>query len=233
MLLARFFKVHPGYLVDDPEGFHTELMSDVRVGEDQLDLWLISGAERFSRDPEVSRALLSLAKHEDSRKCLLLIESILDTPELADRLFEVLRPEPHAQPYGGKPYELGNILLLLLLCRLFVQPGLVPGRHRRICIFTCREACTATHRHAGARGKGSQTSPINFGTVAAFLAWFGGTGYFLSRYSSIWALLALGLAFVSGLGGAAAVFWFLFKVCCRTNGTWIRRITRWSACWAA
>jgi transcriptional regulator with XRE-family HTH domain len=31
MLLARFFKVHPGYLVDDPEGFHTELMSDVRV----------------------------------------------------------------------------------------------------------------------------------------------------------------------------------------------------------
>ena len=29
MLLARFFKVHPGYLVDDPEGFHTELMSDV------------------------------------------------------------------------------------------------------------------------------------------------------------------------------------------------------------
>jgi len=23
MLLANFFKVHPGYLVDDPEGFHT------------------------------------------------------------------------------------------------------------------------------------------------------------------------------------------------------------------
>ena len=93
MLLARFFKVHPGYLVDDPEGFHTELMSDVRVGEDQLDLWLIGGAERFSRDPEVGRALLSLAMHEDSRKCLLLIESILDTPGLTDRLFQVLRPE--------------------------------------------------------------------------------------------------------------------------------------------
>ncbi len=68
------------------------------------------------------------------------------------------------------------------------------------------------HVHPGAGGKGSQTSPINFGTVAAFLAWFGGTGYLLSRYSSIWALLALGLAFVSGLGGATAVFWFLFKV---------------------
>jgi transcriptional regulator with XRE-family HTH domain len=94
MLLARFFKVHPGYLVDDPEGFHTELMSDVRVGEDQLDLWLIGGVERFARDPEVSRALLSLAKHEDSRKCLLLLESILETPDLVDRLFQVLRSEP-------------------------------------------------------------------------------------------------------------------------------------------
>src|SRR5204862_8102156 len=46
MLLARFFGVHPGYLVDDPECFHTELLSDVRVQDDQLDLWLISGAER-------------------------------------------------------------------------------------------------------------------------------------------------------------------------------------------
>jgi transcriptional regulator with XRE-family HTH domain len=96
MLLARFFKVHPGYLVDDPEGFHTELMSDVRVGEDQLDLWLIGGVERFARDPEVSRALLSLAKHEDSRKCLLLIGSILEAPELVDRLTQVLLPEPHS-----------------------------------------------------------------------------------------------------------------------------------------
>ena len=96
MLLARFFKVHPGYLVDDPEGFHTELMSDIRVAEDQLDLWLIGGVERFARDPEVSRALLSLAKHEDSRKCLLLIESILETPDLVDRLTQVLRSEPRA-----------------------------------------------------------------------------------------------------------------------------------------
>ncbi|HUA19778.1 MAG TPA: hypothetical protein VMB25_13605 [Bryobacteraceae bacterium] len=68
------------------------------------------------------------------------------------------------------------------------------------------------HGPAGRGGKGSQSSPINFGTVAAFLAWFGGTGYLLSRFSSIWALLALGIAVVSGLAGAAAIFWFLFKV---------------------
>ena len=92
MLLARFFGVHPGYLVDDPEGFHTELQSDVRVHEDQMDLWLISGAERFSRDREVSRALLNLARHSDSRKCLVLMDEILDTPELVDRLLAVLKP---------------------------------------------------------------------------------------------------------------------------------------------
>jgi membrane protein implicated in regulation of membrane protease activity len=68
------------------------------------------------------------------------------------------------------------------------------------------------HTGHGAGGKGSQASPINFGTVAAFLAWFGGVGYLLSRYSSIWAVLALGFALVSGLAGAAIVFWFLFKV---------------------
>src|SRR5215472_7769857 len=55
MLLARFFKVHPGYLVDDPEGYQTELISDVGALEDKLDLWLISGAERFRRDPDVSQ----------------------------------------------------------------------------------------------------------------------------------------------------------------------------------
>ena len=92
MLLARFFKVHPGYLVDDPEGFHTELISDVRGLEDQLDLWLIDGSERFRRDVDLSQALLNLARHEDSRKCLLLLDAIVDTPGLIDRLSQVLRP---------------------------------------------------------------------------------------------------------------------------------------------
>lgn len=98
MLLARFFKVHPGYLVDDPEGYHTELVSDVRTLEDQLDLWLIDGAERFRRNPDIGRALLTLAKHEDSRKCLLLLEAILETPGLAERLFEVLKTEGDVRP---------------------------------------------------------------------------------------------------------------------------------------
>ena len=93
MLLARFFKVHPGYLVSDPDGFHTELTSDVSAIEDKLDMWLIQGAERFRRDPDVSLALLALANHADSRRCLVLVREILETPNLAERLLQVLKPE--------------------------------------------------------------------------------------------------------------------------------------------
>jgi len=89
--LAQFFKVHPGYLVDDPEGYHPELISEVRNLEDKLDLWLVSGAERFRRDPELKSALVTLAQHERSRECLLLLEAILETPGLMPRLMEVLR----------------------------------------------------------------------------------------------------------------------------------------------
>jgi transcriptional regulator with XRE-family HTH domain len=98
LLLARFFKVHPGYLVDDPEGYHSELLSPIPTTEDKLDLWLIAGAERFHRDRDLSRALLTLSHHEDSRRCLLLLEAVLKTPNLADRLFQVLKPERAPQP---------------------------------------------------------------------------------------------------------------------------------------
>ena len=53
---------------------------------------------------------------------------------------------------------------------------------------------------------------FNFGTLAAFLAWFGGTGYLLEHYYGVWFVLALVFATMSGLGAAAMVFWFLAKV---------------------
>src|SRR5947207_4031446 len=92
MLLAKFFKVHPGYLVDDPEGYQTELMSDLGAVEDKLDLWLIQGAERFRRDPELAEALVTVARHSDSRMCVVLLGAILDNPGLAERLLQVLKP---------------------------------------------------------------------------------------------------------------------------------------------
>jgi transcriptional regulator with XRE-family HTH domain len=93
LLLSNFFKVHPGYLVGDPEGFHTELLSDLRTKEQSLDLWLINGAETFRSDPELCEALLKVARHEDSRKCFVLLAEILETPGLADRLLQVLKEQ--------------------------------------------------------------------------------------------------------------------------------------------
>src|SRR6266481_6314118 len=92
-LLAKFFKVHPGFLVDDPVGYPTELVSDLRTTEGQLDVWLLQGSERFASDPEVSDVLIKVARDKDTRRCLLLLGEILNTPGLADRLFEALRPE--------------------------------------------------------------------------------------------------------------------------------------------
>jgi transcriptional regulator with XRE-family HTH domain len=93
-LLAKFFKVHPGFLVDDPEGYHMELQSNLRSTEGKLDLWLLQGAERFRTDSEVSAALHCIARQPDSRCSVLLLGAILETPGLADRLMEVLKPAP-------------------------------------------------------------------------------------------------------------------------------------------
>jgi transcriptional regulator with XRE-family HTH domain len=92
-LLAKFFKVHPGFLVDDPEGYHTDLASDLRTMEGQLDVWLLQGSERFASDPEVSEVLIQVARDKDTRRCMILLGAILDTPGLAERLLEALRPE--------------------------------------------------------------------------------------------------------------------------------------------
>ena len=91
-LLARFFKVHPGFLVDDPPGYHTELISDLRTTEGKLDVWLLQGAERFASDPEISQVLIQTARQKNTRSCLLLLGAILDTPDLAERLLEALKP---------------------------------------------------------------------------------------------------------------------------------------------
>ena len=83
-LLAAFFKVHPGFLVDDPEGHHTELTSDLRTTEGKLDVWLLQDSERFVSDRQVSDVLIKCARHKDTRGCFLLLGAILDTPGLAN-----------------------------------------------------------------------------------------------------------------------------------------------------
>jgi membrane protein implicated in regulation of membrane protease activity len=66
--------------------------------------------------------------------------------------------------------------------------------------------------HGGGAGGRGQTPWFNFGTLAAFLAWFGGVGYLLEHFYHVWIVVVIFVATLSGLGAAAVVFWFLAKV---------------------
>jgi transcriptional regulator with XRE-family HTH domain len=96
-LLARFFRVFPGFLVDDPEGYSRELQSELRTADVTMDSWLYAGADQFAADRELERALVTIAEDQDSRGALVLLGEILRTPGLAERLKQVLRPSAQAE----------------------------------------------------------------------------------------------------------------------------------------
>ena len=94
LVLARFFNVHPGYLVDD-FGDQRSLPAKPRHElDDRLDIWLIGGSEEFAIDRGLSEALLKIAKHEKSRDCLVYFGSIVENRQLMERLIEDIEP-PH------------------------------------------------------------------------------------------------------------------------------------------
>ena len=73
----------------------------------------------------------------------------------------------------------------------------------------------ASGPHAGSNTQAQQSggvSPFNFVTLTAFLAWFGGTGYLLTRYSGVWVGFGLLASVASGLVGGGIVFLFLSRV---------------------
>jgi hypothetical protein len=83
----------------------------------------------------------------------------------------------------------------------------------------------ASHVPAGAHGpvaaqpagsvkaaRGSGVSPFNPPSLAAFLAWFGGTGYLLTRFSTVWVGLGLMASVISGVVGGGIIFVFLSRV---------------------
>jgi transcriptional regulator with XRE-family HTH domain len=110
-LLARFFRIYPGFLVNDPEGYTPELQSEeLRAIDAKIDSWLYAGAEQFASDRELHGAFETIAKHEDSRQALLLLAEILRTPGLADRLGEVLRPNAKHAKQGSPHPPPGGIL---------------------------------------------------------------------------------------------------------------------------
>jgi hypothetical protein len=72
----------------------------------------------------------------------------------------------------------------------------------------------AGHGHApAAKGHGGGHFPIvNPMTLAAFLTWFGATGYLMEHFRHIWVLGGLVLSSLAGMTGASIVFWFVAKV---------------------
>jgi hypothetical protein len=87
----------------------------------------------------------------------------------------------------------------------------VPSAHGPV---TAGHTPVAGNPHAGSTqtDQTSSVSPFNFVTLTAFLAWFGGTGYLLTRYSGLWVGFGLLASITSGLVGAGIIFLFLSKV---------------------
>ncbi len=52
---------------------------------------------------------------------------------------------------------------------------------------------------------------LNFGTITAFITWFGGAGYILMKLKGVGLLLVLGGASFAGLAGGGIIFWVVTK----------------------
>jgi hypothetical protein len=65
--------------------------------------------------------------------------------------------------------------------------------------------------HGGLKGA-AHISWFNASSAMAFLAWFGGTGYLLTRHSHFVALVILGFSTAAGLAAGWVVFRFMVKL---------------------
>lgn len=70
-LVARFFRIHPGYLVSDPEGFAEGLVFVLRSDPEDIAEWLAQRAQDQRRDPDLFEALLRLAAQPDPRAAII------------------------------------------------------------------------------------------------------------------------------------------------------------------
>jgi len=94
LALARFFQVHPGYLVDDPEGFTYDLQAFRRRPQAAaLVAMLREAAARAAGDPPLRTALLRIAGAPDPRRQILLLARLVELPALAERLMETVAGE--------------------------------------------------------------------------------------------------------------------------------------------
>jgi hypothetical protein len=69
-----------------------------------------------------------------------------------------------------------------------------------------------THGAGGARAGGTHISWFNASTVLAFLAWFGGVGYLMTKYSHIETIFIVAISTLAGMAAAWVVLRFLIKL---------------------
>lgn len=80
-LLARFFKVQPGYLVSDLPDYSTDLLTDIESYTDRLNTWLAASAEEWRVEPPIQEFLERLASVENPRRYIALFREMLDWSE--------------------------------------------------------------------------------------------------------------------------------------------------------
>jgi hypothetical protein len=87
----------------------------------------------------------------------------------------------------------------------------VHGGHHGVAIG---KGMPSSHGYAGTNSAraGMHVPWLNASTAMAFLAWFGGTGYILSRASHLMAAVCLALAVVSGVAAGWLVFKFMSRL---------------------
>jgi transcriptional regulator with XRE-family HTH domain len=76
-LLARFFKVHPGYLVSDPLDYSTDLLTDLEQDTDHLHNWLIASVAEWHTEPTLQDVLQCLAASEEPRRYLEVFRKLV------------------------------------------------------------------------------------------------------------------------------------------------------------
>jgi hypothetical protein len=104
-LLSRFYRIHPGYLVSDPEGFRTDLLA-MRDAEVRLDESLLGAAQSVADDdPMLSKALREIIDHDRTRSLLLVAARLARHPQLLSKLESAFAIETPAPRAGKDPLE--------------------------------------------------------------------------------------------------------------------------------
>ncbi|GAC1568459.1 MAG: hypothetical protein NVS3B14_17740 [Ktedonobacteraceae bacterium] len=99
-LLARFFKVQPGYLVSDLADYSTDLLSEYETDGDRLITWLEASAEEWRSEPLIQKFLERLAAVQNPRHYIALFNELLNLP--ADDINSLTRPH-HPEHNGAAP----------------------------------------------------------------------------------------------------------------------------------